>query len=194
MATHSSTLAWIIPWTEEPGGLQSMGSQRVRHDWATSLHLQWITFLLNHTFRQSHISPVFFQGTCNSPATPHLCCVSSPPTGRRCLPPTQTCSTIGPHSPLGMKHLLIPWYIFLFLPLPWKSAFLMLFTQVECIATCMCFGRLFSPPAKKFLHPASSRVHFHFPLLVLTLYIMSLNRNWKLRNVFCVLFFPHMIS
>ena len=37
MATHSSTLAWKIPRTEEPGGLQSMGSQRVRHDWATSL-------------------------------------------------------------------------------------------------------------------------------------------------------------
>ena len=35
MATHSSTLAWRIPWTEEPGGLQSMESQRVRHDWAT---------------------------------------------------------------------------------------------------------------------------------------------------------------
>ena len=32
MATHSSTLAWRIPWTEEPGGLQSMGWQRVRHD------------------------------------------------------------------------------------------------------------------------------------------------------------------
>ena len=39
MATHSSTLAWKIPWTEEPGRLQSMGSQRVGHDWATSLHL-----------------------------------------------------------------------------------------------------------------------------------------------------------
>ena len=32
MAIHSSTLAWKIPWTEEPGGLQSMGSQGVRHD------------------------------------------------------------------------------------------------------------------------------------------------------------------
>ena len=32
MATHSSILAWRIPWTEEPGGLQSMGLQRVRHD------------------------------------------------------------------------------------------------------------------------------------------------------------------
>ena len=36
MAPHSSTLAWKIPWTEEPGRLQSMGSLRVRHDWATS--------------------------------------------------------------------------------------------------------------------------------------------------------------
>ena len=35
MATHSSTLAWRIPWTEEPGGLQSTGSQRVGHDWVT---------------------------------------------------------------------------------------------------------------------------------------------------------------
>ena len=32
MATHSNILAWEIPWTEKPGGLQSMGSQRVRHD------------------------------------------------------------------------------------------------------------------------------------------------------------------
>ena len=34
MATHSSILIWEIPWTEEPGGLQSMGLQRVGHDWA----------------------------------------------------------------------------------------------------------------------------------------------------------------
>ena len=37
MATHSSILAWRIPWREEPGRLQSMGSQRVGHDCATSL-------------------------------------------------------------------------------------------------------------------------------------------------------------
>ena len=36
MATHSDILAWRIPWTEEPGGLQSIGSQRVRHDWVTN--------------------------------------------------------------------------------------------------------------------------------------------------------------
>ena len=34
MGTHSSILAWRIPWTEEPGGLQSMGSQRAGHDWS----------------------------------------------------------------------------------------------------------------------------------------------------------------
>ena len=44
MAPHSSTLAWKIPWMEEPGRLQSMGLQRVRHDWATSLSL--FTFML----------------------------------------------------------------------------------------------------------------------------------------------------
>ena len=37
MATHSSILAWRIPWTEEPSGLQSMGPQRLGHNWATSL-------------------------------------------------------------------------------------------------------------------------------------------------------------
>ena len=41
MATHSSILAWRISWTEEPGGLPSMGLQRVRHDWATN-NAQWL--------------------------------------------------------------------------------------------------------------------------------------------------------
>ena len=47
MATHSSIFAWRIPWTKEPGGLQSMGSQRVRHEWATNTspsgpdHITW---------------------------------------------------------------------------------------------------------------------------------------------------------
>ena len=42
MATHSSTLAWKIPWVEEPGRLQSMGLQRVGHDWATSLSVIYL--------------------------------------------------------------------------------------------------------------------------------------------------------
>ena len=41
MATHSSLLAWRIPWTEGPGGLQSMRSERVGHDWA---HMHSVTF------------------------------------------------------------------------------------------------------------------------------------------------------
>ena len=41
MAIHSNTIAWKIPWTEEPGRLQSMGSQRVGHGWATSLSFKW---------------------------------------------------------------------------------------------------------------------------------------------------------
>ena len=43
-ATHSSILAWEIPWTEEPGGLQSKGSQRVGHDWAPSEAVKWRIF------------------------------------------------------------------------------------------------------------------------------------------------------
>ena len=39
MATHSSTLAWKIPWTEEPGRLQSMGSRRVGHDFTFTFHI-----------------------------------------------------------------------------------------------------------------------------------------------------------
>ena len=58
MAPNSSTLAWRIPWTEEPGRLQSMGSQRVRHDWATSLSL----FTFMHWSRKWQPTPVFLPG------------------------------------------------------------------------------------------------------------------------------------
>ena len=53
MATHSSTLAWKIPWTEEPGRLQSMGSQRVRDDWATSLSLNHILLKILQSFQSN---------------------------------------------------------------------------------------------------------------------------------------------
>ena len=58
MAPHSSTLAWKIPWTEEPGGLQSMGSQGVRYDWATSLSL----FTFMHWRRKWQPTPVVLPG------------------------------------------------------------------------------------------------------------------------------------
>ena len=54
MAPHSSTLAWKITWAEEPGRLQSMGSLRVRHDWATSLSL--FTFMHWRRKWQTHSS------------------------------------------------------------------------------------------------------------------------------------------
>ena len=78
MATHSNILAWEIPWTEEPGGLQSMGSQRVRHDLATKQQIccllvaesedaeSWIQRnlrMLNHGYR----------GTADKEADFHLC-------------------------------------------------------------------------------------------------------------------------
>ena len=46
IATYSSILTWRIPWTEEPGGLQSMGWQRVRHDWATNSFTTIIIFFI----------------------------------------------------------------------------------------------------------------------------------------------------
>ena len=58
MAPHSSTLAWKIPWTEEPGGLQSMRSLRVRRDWVTSLSL----FTFMHWRRKWQPTPVFLPG------------------------------------------------------------------------------------------------------------------------------------
>ena len=58
MAPHSSTLAWKLPWTEEPGGLLSMGSHRVGHDWATSLSL----FTFMHWRRKWQPAPVFLPG------------------------------------------------------------------------------------------------------------------------------------
>ena len=57
-ATHSSALAWKIPWMEEPGGLQSMWSVRVGHDWAISLSL----FTFMHWRRKWQPTPVFLPG------------------------------------------------------------------------------------------------------------------------------------
>ena len=55
MATHSSILAWKIPWMEEPGRLQSMGLQRVGHDWATSLsHNYRLAFIKVVSLDQQH--------------------------------------------------------------------------------------------------------------------------------------------
>ena len=58
MATHPSTIAWRVPWTKETGRLQSVGSRRVGHDWATSLSL----FTFVHWRRQWYPTPVLLPG------------------------------------------------------------------------------------------------------------------------------------
>ena len=71
MAPHSSTLAWKIPWTEEPGGLQSMGSLRVEHNWASSLSL----FTFMHWRRKWQPPPVFLPGESQGRGSLVGCCL-----------------------------------------------------------------------------------------------------------------------
>ena len=69
MATHSSTLAWKIPWTEVPGRLQPMGWQRVRHNWATSVSFCFLKSSKNSmkfcfVFSQDEPSSVHYNSGC----------------------------------------------------------------------------------------------------------------------------------
>ena len=73
MAPHSSTLAWRIPWMEEPGGLQSMASRRVGHDWVTSLSL----FTFMHWRRKWQPIPVFLPGESQGQQSLMGCCLWS---------------------------------------------------------------------------------------------------------------------
>ena len=71
MATHSSTLAWQIPWTKEPGRLQSIGSLRVGHDWVPSVSL----FTFMHWRRKWQPTPVFFSGESQGQRSLVGCCL-----------------------------------------------------------------------------------------------------------------------
>ena len=71
MAPHSSTLAWKIPWMEEPGRLQSLGSLRVGHDWVTSLSL----FTFMHWRRKWQPTPVFLPGESQGCGSLVGCCL-----------------------------------------------------------------------------------------------------------------------
>ena len=59
MATHFSILAWPIPWMEEPGGVQSTGSQRVGHDWTTSLSLSEVSETILSSFHSFYFILLF---------------------------------------------------------------------------------------------------------------------------------------
>ena len=78
MATHSSTLAWKIPWMEEPRRLQSMGTQRVGHNWVISLSLFFYVFTwLDHLFFLVLNNILFSECTSlftHTPAKEHLGC------------------------------------------------------------------------------------------------------------------------
>ena len=91
MAAHSRVLAWKIPWTEEPGGLQSMGSQRVGDDSATSLSL----FTFMHWRRKWQPTPVFLPGKFHGSRNQ----AGYSPWGRKESDPTE---------PLTLS--LFPWY------------------------------------------------------------------------------------
>ena len=67
MATHSRILVWRIPWTEEPGGLQATGLQRIRHDWVTNTRISIRT-------RKSSLDSLLLLW-CNCPATHSALCV-----------------------------------------------------------------------------------------------------------------------
>ena len=69
MAPHPSTLAWKIPWMEEPGRLHSMGSRRVGHNSATSLSL----FTFMHSRRKRQPTPVFLPGESQGRGSPVGC-------------------------------------------------------------------------------------------------------------------------
>ena len=96
--THSSTLAWKIPWTEEPGGLQSMGSLRIGHDWATSLSL----FTFMHRRRKWQPTPVFLPGESQGRGSLMGCCLW----GRTELDTTEATSQQQQQHHLGSRFLL----------------------------------------------------------------------------------------
>ena len=68
MATHSSILAWRLPWTQEPGGLQSLKLQSIRHDWATK-HIWMYHNLFIHWSLYGHLGFFLFLTIANSAAT-----------------------------------------------------------------------------------------------------------------------------
>ena len=112
MATHSSILAWRIPWTEEPGGLQSIGSERVRHDQETNTH----THTRTHThFRFSSLNIKDAAVHCYVWCSCNVHTLSCPPLKWHrglavvCAKPAPGWPRTGPQGDQGLGSSTLPW-------------------------------------------------------------------------------------
>ena len=108
MAPHSSTLAWKIPWMEEPGRLQSMGSHRVGHDWANSFSL----FTFMHWRRKWQPTPVFLPGESQGWGSLVGCClwVAQSRTRLKWLSSSSSSSSSSSFIP-SWSLLALPWFL-----------------------------------------------------------------------------------
>ena len=103
MVTHSSILAWRIPWTEEPGRLQSMGSERIRHDWVTNTHSIVYANLLSFWGIQPPTITQLVNDWALIPTWVTLNCIASRNWKRQG-------NKISPRASIGDRHLMTPWY------------------------------------------------------------------------------------
>ena len=140
MATHSSTLAWKMPWTEVPGRLQSMGLLRVGHDWVTSLSL----FTFMHWRRKWQPTPVFLPGEPQEWGGLVGCCLW----GRTELDTTERLNWTDIHKSWGHFHYLCSRFSFSFWNMFIKYNF-----KVEIL-----FFRVISKPFK-----FSKALYIYFP-------------------------------
>ena len=143
MAPHSSTLDWKIPWTEEPGRLQSMGSLRVGHDWATSLSV----FTLVHWRRKWQPTPVFLPGESQGRGSLVGCRAQSRTRLKRLSRSSKPLSVIKSTESKENITILGTSFIYTKLPIQFSSV-----TQL-CLTLCHPFSLLGPLFAAKFPYP-----------------------------------------